>query len=128
MGRPSRYPARSPASAESFPTSRASCFPSTGAGSLASVSSSTSSTRASHLTGERDEELAVARVGEELRGVLEREPADLVDLVAGLGHAFAGIHHPVADDLEPALAVPVRGGGELSPQQAAQRRLLLDLA
>src|SRR5262249_27437618 len=74
------------------------------------------------------EELAIARVGQELRGLLDGDPADGIDLVAGLSHAPVGIHHPVADDLQAALVITVGGGGELLPQHAPERRLLLDLA
>src|SRR6266536_4607544 len=78
--------------------------------------------------GERREELAIARVGEDAGGLVDRDPLDGVHFVARSRHPTRRVHHPVAHELEPSLAVGVRGAGQLEPEGAPEPGLLLHLA
>jgi hypothetical protein len=68
-------------------------------------------------------------VVEQLLGLLDRDPAALVDLVAGREPVVGEhAHRPPADGLRAALAVGVVLRGELRAELAAQPGLLVDLA
>src|SRR5207245_9455244 len=69
------------------------------------------------------EDGAVTVVADLAERVGQRQPADLVHLLARLEAATRRGHRPVADDLRPALAVLVGGRGELDAQEAGEPRL-----
>src|SRR5206468_2492322 len=73
------------------------------------------------------QELAVVLVAQELGGAGRIEPAELVDLSAGDERAAQRRHLPVANELGPAVRVPVLGARQLAPELAAPAGLLLDL-
>jgi hypothetical protein len=57
---------------------------------------------------EHPKQPSVVLVGQLLEGALHRQPLHLVDLGVRFEGSTEGPHHPVADDLGPTLAVPVR--------------------
>src|SRR5438034_2208157 len=78
--------------------------------------------------GEGGEELAVARVGEDPRRLVDRHPLDSVHFIVRPGHPARRIHHPVADELVASLVVGVRGAGQLEAESAPESRLFFHLA
>src|SRR5947207_10406922 len=66
------------------------------------------------------EDGAVAVVGDLAKRVGQRQPADLVHLLARLEATPRRGHRPVADDLRPAPAILIGGRGELDAQEAGE--------
>src|SRR5438093_10147448 len=76
--------------------------------------------------GEGGEELAVARVGEDPRRLVDRHPLDGVHFIVRPRHPARRVHHPVADELMATFVVGVRGARQLEAEGAPKSRLLLD--
>src|ERR1700716_3626597 len=71
---------------------------------------------------------AVDRVAERLQRLLDREPAEVVDLEARPEAALNRVHQQVADDLVAPASVDVGRAARRAPEPAAHPRLLPDLA
>src|SRR4029079_9248546 len=70
---------------------------------------------------------AACRVLERGAGFGGRQPLEDVDLLVRREIALDGPHHPVAHELEPALAVVIADPREIAHQLAEYAGLLLDL-
>src|SRR5437879_6085579 len=68
------------------------------------------------------QQLPVARVGQALDGVGDRQPGQLVDLDAGSEPPALDLHEPVAGDLVAAAPVDVRRASERALDLAADRK------